>query len=398
MYYRINHTLGNFGLPSQTVHRLALTLALLLIAVEPPAQAGDASPRPLVGAIRWDAWHAPRSNAPLTAIDPATAMERSLGPKPYHYRVPFFATIVSDNEVKIGGYTQSIVDQEIGFARAGGLDYWAFLLYGTNDPMNQALQLYLSSKRKQDIHFCAIGIGGALGDQKHFPDRMQRIIKLMSEPSYQKVAGNRPLLYLYNVTDDCLKGWGGPENTRRLFDEFRSTVKAADHGDPYLVVMDFHPPRGQRVAQAIGAEAISSYATQRSGEGAPYAELAGAAHSFWDQCAHAGAQVVPIVMAGWDRRPRIEHPVPWEKEQKPGVGMEKYYQMPTPQQLTAHLVEAMQWVREKQAQCPAQTVIVYAWNEHDEGGWLCPTLNPDGSPNTERLDAIAVKLKEWRVE
>jgi hypothetical protein len=37
--------------------------------------------------------------------------------------------------------------------------------------------------------------------------------------------------------------------------------------------------------------------------------------------------------------------------------------------------------------------LIYAWNENDEGGWLVPTLNPDGSANSERLTAMAAKLK-----
>lgn len=37
---------------------------------------------------------------------------------------------------------------------------------------------------------------------------------------------------------------------------------------------------------------------------------------------------------------------------------------------------------------PANAIIIYAWNEHDEGGWLSPTWSPDGNPNTARLDAI----------
>ena len=34
---------------------------------------------------------------------------------------------------------------------------------------------------------------------------------------------------------------------------------------------------------------------------------------------------------------------------------------------------------------PANAIIIYAWNENDEGGWLIPTL----SEGTARLDAIA---------
>jgi hypothetical protein len=38
-------------------------------------------------------------------------------------------------------------------------------------------------------------------------------------------------------------------------------------------------------------------------------------------------------------------------------------------------------------------VIIYAWNEHDEGGWLCPTWSPDGRPDRRRLEAIRKVLK-----
>jgi hypothetical protein len=102
-------------------------------------------------------------------------------------------------------------------------------------------------------------------------------------------------------------------------------------------------------------------------------------------------------MAGWDRRPRVEHPVPWESWQKPGAGLETYTVAPTPRELAGHIGEAMGWAEARPKQCPAQTVIVYAWNEHDEGGWLCPTLGADGSPDASRLKAVA-EMRERRVQ
>jgi len=182
----------------------------------------------------------------------------------------------------------------------------------------------------------------------------------------------------------------------RLFNAFRAAVKEAGCGDPYIVVMDFSPKHGKRIVEIIGGDAISSYATSGTMNGAtPYAMLASRAAGFWDDCLDTGAAVAPIAMAGWDRRPRIEHPVPWEKNQKPGDGVENFYVMPSPAELAAHIESAMRWATVNAAQCPAQAVIVYAWNEHDEGGFLCPTLNPDGSANTSRLDAIAAMLKNF---
>lgn len=350
-------------------------------------QTGDA--RPLIGVIRWDAWD--NSGAP------GKAMELSLGPQRYHYRLPFFGKIVSENEVSIGGYTQAVVDREIAFAKAGGIDYWAFLLYEPDTSMSRALSFYLSSAKKRDIRFCAIATPNSFGNADTFHDKMQRVISLMAEPSYQKTACNRPLLYLFDVSDAWIEAWGGQDGANRLFDEFRAGVKAKGMNTPYIVVMDFVPSHAKKVADIIHAEAVSSYAVSGSGtNGQPYVSLTDTAKSFWESCAATGAQVVPIVMAGWDRRPRIEHPVPWETWQKPGEGMDKYYLMPTPQELAAHIQDAMRWVAAKGDLCPAQTVIAYAWNEHDEGGWLCPTLNPDGTANKERLDAIAKMTRNYK--
>ena len=386
------------GLLRSAIRHVASAICIAASALLAASPAGAEGGRPIVGAIRWDAWHTPWSRVrPGGGDGPVEAMVRSLGPKQYHWRLPFFAAVVSDNEVRIDGYTQAVVDQEIAFARRGGIDYWAFLLYVPDTAMSQGLSLYLSSARKREVPFCAIASPNAFGNAQQFPDRMQRLVKLISEPSYQKVMGGRPLLYLFDVSDAWMAAWGGPANARRLFDGLRAAVKAAGQGDPYLVVMDFRPDRGKQVADAVGAEAISSYATSAGGmNGTPYAELCRTAHGFWDRCAATGAQVVPIAMAGWDRRPRIEHPVPWEKYQKPGEGMERYYATPTPAELAGHIEEALRWTAARPAQCPAQAVILYAWNEHDEGGWLCPTLNPDGTPNAEGLDAIAAMLRLWK--
>lgn len=369
--------------------------AASLLAVGAACADGE---RPIVGAIRWDAWHTPWSRVKPGSHDgPVSAMIASLGPKQYHWRLPFFASVVSDTEVRIDGYTQEVLDREIAFARRGGLDYWAFLLYEEDSAMSQGLSLYLTSARRREMPFCVITSPNTFGNAQMFPERMQRVVKLISEPGYQRVMGGRPLLYLFNVSDAWMAAWGGPENARKLFDGLRAAVKAAGQGDPYLVVMDFHPEQGKKTADVVGAEAISSYAASAGGmNGTPYADLRAHVHGFWERCAKTGAQVVPLAMAGWDRRPRIEHPVPWEKYQKPGEGMERYYATPTPPELTAHIEEAMRWTAARKEQCPAQAVILYAWNEHDEGGWLCPTLNPDGTANTERLDALAAMLNAFR--
>ncbi len=372
------------------LHLLALCLPCSLAAAAPAQQ-----PRPLIGVIRWDAWHTPWSRVQPGADDgPVAAMVRSLSPGRYHHRLPFFARVVSENEVAIDGYTQDVVDREIAFAKAGGIDYFACLLYEQDSAMSQGLSLYLSSAHKEDMGFCAIAGPNTFGNAAQFPERMRRIVDLMAEASYVKVAGGRPLLYVFRVEDKWIEAWGGRQNTARLFEGLRAAVREAGHGDPYLVAMNDSAADGRRVMDIIGAEAITAYArTGRDDQlGTPYSELAAAARGFWEECAATGAAVVPLCMSGWDRRPRVEHPVPWETWQQPNAGIERHYLPPTPQELAGHIDDALDWAEADGTRCPAQAIITYAWNEHDEGGWLCPTLDPDGTANTERLEAIAEML------
>ena len=351
--------------------------------------------RVTVGVIRWDAWHTPEvSTESHRGGGPVKAMEASLNPHRYRHRAPFFARVDTNDMLRIDGYTQAIVDQEIAFAKAGGIDYFAFLLYDEGTSMSQGLSLYLKSKRNREVNFCAIASANTFGSPATWQSGVERIVRLMKEPGYQTVCNGRPLLYLFRIEEKWIQAWGGGDGARRLFDGLRASVRSAGLGEPYFVVMQYSAASGKKTADELGADALSDYACTQHAVGAPYADLAATARAFWQACEATGAEVVPLAMAGWDRRPRVEHPVPWETWQKPGVGLDKYYAAPKPEELAGHIREAMEWADERPAQCPAKTVIVYAWNEHDEGGWLCPTLRSDGRPDASRLKAIADMRKQ----
>ena len=328
---------------------------------------------------------------------PVRAMEVSLNPHRYRHRAPFFARVdAAEDALRIDGYTQEIVDREIAFAKSGGIDYFAFLLYAEGNCMSQGLSLYLSSARRRDMNFCVVMSPDTFGGKERWAAGIERVVRYMKEPGYQTVCGGRPLLYLFRPEENWVKAWGGEAETRRLFDTLREAARTAGLGDPYVVVMHQGSTESGKVAiETVGAQALTDYARQKNAAGAPYAELASVAREFWNECAATGAEVVPLVMAGWDRRPRVEHPVPWEAAwQKPNVGLDKYYVAPTPPELAGHLGESLDWIGARAAQCPAQTVIIYAWNEHDEGGWLCPTLGADGKPDASRLQAIEAMRKQ----
>lgn len=335
-----------------------------------------------VGAIRWDAWHSDKSPV-------GRAVERSLGPLHWHYRLPFFAEVISDTRVTIQGATQEVMDREIAYASAAGLDYWAFVTYAPESAMSLGLELYLSSQHRSDLGFCLLLQGGHIGagGAKAWPAQVARYVEYFAEPTYQAVAGGRPLVYLFVANQMIGEGrFASWSAAAEAFDGLREATVAQGLPTPYLVVQDWSAVNAKLYANLLHFDAVSAYASNGGGRGAPYSELAEHTERWWDEFAGTSAKVIPLVSAGWDRRPRVENPVPWEGQRG---SIEEFYETPTPHELASHLGHAVKWVAEHPDVAEAGAVLIYAWNENDEGGWIVPTL----SEGTARLDAIEAVLE-----
>ena len=337
--------------------------------------------RPLVGAIRWDAWHGDASTVGLM-------VEKTLAPSHWHYRLPFYGRVVGENTVEVRGNTQAIMDQEIDYAHAAGLDYWAFVVYPEENALSQGLKLYLTSEKKSLVRFCLNLQGGweAGGGMDAWPAKVARYIRYFKESTYQTVLNGRPWVFLYSV--DGLVGPGKFEDwaaARTAFDALRAAVIAAGIPTPYIVAQGWSPDTLKEQAATLGLDAIGAYASSAGAKAGSYADLVRHTEHWWDTFKSVGMPVVPLVTAGWDMRPRVETPVPWVK----GGDMEQYYEAPNPQELATHLEHAVTWCREYPEAAEARAILIYAWNEFDEGGWLCPTLEEGAA----RLDAISRVLK-----
>ncbi|MCW8130714.1 MAG: glycoside hydrolase family 99-like domain-containing protein [Planctomycetota bacterium] len=333
---------------------------------------------PLFGAIRWDAWFGPKGM-------PGKAVEKSLGPRKWHDRLPFYAKVVSGDAVEVRGDTQEVMDREIEYAAAAGLDYWAFVTYAEGDAMSEGLALYLASAKKARIKFCLNLQGGhmAKGGAAGWAEQVKRYVGYFKDPQYVKVAGGRPLVYLFMIEHMVnKKDYASLADVRKALDALRQASKDAGAGDPYLVLQVWNPGQEKAHALAVGAEALSAYAVPGGTEPkpAPFENLRKQAGGFWIACEQTGLQVVPITAAGWDRRPRVENPVPWEN----GPGSAAAFEAPTPEELAAHLQDAIGWVQSHPKATAPQAILMYAWNEVDEGGYILPTLKE----GTARLDAL----------
>ena len=136
---------------------------------------------------------------------------------------------------------------------------------------------------------------------------------------------------------------------------------------------------------------MSAYSLNFDDKSAPYATLVKKTETKWDEWSKTGSKVVPLVTAGWDRRPRVMNPVSWEGPPKRSDEIEYCYAPPKPEELAGLLRDAIFWCARNSAAADANTILIYAWNEIDEGGWLVPSLWPD--QGSRRLDAIRALLR-----
>lgn len=329
-----------------------------------------------VGAIRWDAWF----------TDSINPYEKNLADKKWHGRLPFYAKVLTDSTVEIRGDNQETIDQEIAYAKAGGLDYWAFLYYtpsirddGFNhDYMNRARRLYLSSKHKNDINFCLIVYpkhGKLILDPEDPGDEIiNEWISMMLESNYQKVAGDRPLLYLmfWGPGETIENVFGSVEKGRAWLDALRERIIKAGLKNPYFVTLSQKPEMGAEVASDGGLDAISSYT---SWGGPDYKGLSANHIKHWDAMKATGKKVVPNLSAGWGG---------------PRDGRGDMLQA-KPGEIGSHVRSAFNWIEANPEAAEAKTMLWYAWNEMDEGGWLVP----DKGRGTAKLDEIRAVVDEY---
>jgi len=361
----------------ETIAFMMAVAALCLAMAGCPSRGEDDRNRPLVGVIRWDGcWE----GSPYTKV---------VSPKQWHHVLPFYARIISDNEVEMRADTQGVMDKEIEYAHNAGIDYWAFDYYYKDSKYNLSRELYLKSTRKSDINFCLLVFPGILGPIEQWPATVELLIAQFKEPTYQKVLDNRPLLYVFMV-EDTEKFFGSKAKSREGFDLLRQKVKASGLGVPYVVAQVWSAEQGVEAVDDLGYDAVSAYTaidSSAANQEYPYSALAKANRAYWEACKASGKKFIPIVNTGWDNRP-------FQKEEfhdiyPLGPNPGPWYTEPTPAEFADHLRSAIKWAQQNQACVEANTVLIYAWNETGEGGRLVPSLEEGAA----RLDAIQKVLR-----
>ena len=330
----------------------------------------------LVGVIRWDAWIGSGQGGVGLVVN------RSLSPEKYHFRLPWFSKIIGRDEVFIDGATQEIVDKEIQFAKSYGIDYFAVLHY--DDGMSFARKAYLESIYRNGIRWCAIF------ESHRFTVGYKGIdsyIEEFKKPYYLKTTDGRPVVYIFEVDASIKNG----------LEEFRKKCENAGVPEPYIIGMKFDVPQAAMLSAELGLQGISLYTGGTPSKGCAYSKVMENDSALWRGMKKTGAQFVPQITSGWDKRPRYDNPNPWEPNYEDFKN--QYSEQGTPEEIAQNIENAFRFNDENKDQTVFNSVIVYAWNENDEGGWVIPTyfeLRDSGKPL--RLAAIREMLKKYRAE
>jgi hypothetical protein len=357
----------------------------------------SASNRTIPCAIRWDAVDTGVGNSINSDIT------RTLSPVRYWSRAPWYATPDGPNSLRIDGNSQAIMDQEITYAHDAGLTCWVYLWYGATHPMQNAWRLHQSSAIRNDVNWAQMEQFGNLLGSADFSAKTPLIISYMEQKNYQTVLDGRPLWFLYadsNFARQLADHWGNhTANFAAAVAAFRGAVKAAGVANPYIVMVNGNAS----VAASLGVDAVSSYIPDFGppATAKPWPTVAASIASYWSRlgsaAAAAGIQTVPVAATGWDTRPRKEHIVSWEASiRKPHEDLGVYDVLPTPAQLAAELQNAVSFVIANPRLVASKLILIYAWDECDEGGnCLIPHYDPahPGVPDTSILDAF--KTVRW---
>ncbi|XP_065190490.1 uncharacterized protein LOC135821349 [Sycon ciliatum] len=353
------------------------------------AAAAAAAPR--VGAIRWDDWAGPgldvTQDAPL----------KCLSQPQYHYRLPFFAKVINNTSVTWSETTQAVMDQEINYAANGGLKYWAFCTYPlkrcdqdapsnvTSCPLSWALEKYLNSSLAHKINFSLIlqAHWNSWPNVSDWDEKVERYSDYFAMANYEKALNGQPLVFLFGVSEGSLAPFGGSKGFKPYLDKLTQASRNKTGQPPYYCLLSSNV----NIADTLDIDCFSAYAMSGgSAEGSPYAKQMLHSQTMWNDWRGTGKHVIPQAPTGWDPRPRFNFTPPWSH----GQGL-NHYVTARPSEVATMLQMAFKWIDTYPDSSPSRHVLMYAWNEGTEGGWLWPTLDE----GTARLDAISHVISSY---
>jgi hypothetical protein len=359
---------------------MALPVVLAFMMLWQSCKANDLGSDVLIGALRWDEWY---DRSPE-----ATVLDQ---PK-WKSRIPFFARKDARGRLQLDGDIEPVLAAESTYARAMGIDYFIFGFYPDTGSwkrsrsgalaLNRALSSYLALSDNSDVRF-------AISLNQYFPtedlgDVSETLANLISDPRYVRTqAGTAPLFVLGHDGLDLDRIFGSEQNAISVFREIRYRVEQRAHAKLTIILLHYEHEKADAARLKFGLDMLSTYSDFAPGEGEQaFDKCINHELALWRAAEMKGLPYLPNVTIGWDSRPRGDLD---EASGKPRV-KRAWCNPPTAVELK-RLFDAAKLaaVRVKQ---PFSSILVYAWNEFTEGGWLAPTWGEEQTRMQDVRSAI----------
>ena len=281
--------------------------------------------------------------------------------------------------------SMSVMKRQIDTAADGGIDFFAFCWYWhedsgpidvdaiRGDPKHTGIDLFMEAPNNGRMRFClmlANHQGFEIKGAEAWRQGTEFWVPYFRHPRYMTVGG-RPLLIVFNAPGGDAEGFACIQEAAR---------RAGLQGVAIAGCYSAPPEMGYTLRTHYNV--IPGYTAGSKPH--PYSELVARQESEW--AGTPGQPYMPCTIVGWDKRP-------WERAGSTEGGA-WYFPDATPEAFGAHVRRAVAWIDRHPESTPAERIImVYAWNEYGEGGYLAPTR---GDPEARSLKALEKAVESSR--
>ena len=285
--------------------------------------------------------------------------------------------------------TQTIMERQIDLAAENGVDFFLFCWYWqnnrgfinvdaiNNDPKHTSMELYLKAQNKSKIQYCLLVAnhsGYEIIGNDNLADAVKHWTPYFKDPQYLTVDG-KPLVVLFGTGDDAINN----EQIERMQEAaikegFKDGLSIAGCGGASV--------RRKAFTHSTHYNLTSGYSAGSAEM--PFQVLIDNAKPQWSGTEEQ--PYIPVLNSGWDKRP-------WEGPNGLNQVEGWYFTGDTPELFQSFLRDAIIWMDMNPAKTTKERIVlIYAWNEIGEGGYLVPTK---GDPEAVKLTKIKELLDEY---
>jgi hypothetical protein len=276
---------------------------------------------------------------------------------------------------------QEIVDEEISLASKNGLDFFCFDWYsdretpfaGSREHINEPLDFFVNSKNKSWMRFALLYVNEprfAISSDAEWNSVADKWISYFRDPQYLKI-DNRPVIIIISISN-MRQAFGGAAGARRALTQLRQ--KAISAGFPNILIGGGLPQPGPKSTWAKNLPADGyDFLTQYNipirtflPEPTPYSSVISYSPQLWREFAATGSvPFIPAVLSGHD-----------SFQEKPGNTVRFVDRSP---ELFGKVLYNAKLAVERNSNLHlangTRIVIINAWNELGEGGYIIPTMS-----------------------